>query len=201
MKNTSVILNVVLFIGLGLLYFFHFSSTCNTSTASFDTNNTTKSVNELHVAYVNVDSILINYGFAQELNNSLTTKQTNMKSRLEKEMREFEKEAQVFQDKVQKGIYLTQQRAEEAQQKLVMRQQELQQLEMEYSNQLGYEQQAMNAQLFDTISTYISTYNTPEKYHVILAQSVASNILYGSVKLDITNEILEGLNEKYENNK
>jgi len=197
MKNTSLILNVVLFIGLGLLYFFHFSSIPGKSNNEL-TVDSVNAAGNIKIAYVNVDSILINYGLAQEMNTSLESKQTTMKSKLDKEIADFQKEAQVFQDKVQKGIYLTQQRAEEAQQKLMMRQQELQQLEADYSNQLAYEQQKMNAQLFDSITNYIKIVNTPEKYQVIFAHSVASNILYGSVQLDITDQVLKGLNERYE---
>lgn len=199
MKNTSLILNIVLFIGLGLLYFFHFSSSNSGAVAS----NSDASVasGNAAIAYVNVDSIMINYGLAQELNNSLTSKQSSMKSNLEKEMADFEKEAQVFQDKVQKGIYLTQQRAEEAQQKLMMRQQELQNLEMEYSKILAYEQQVMNSRLFDSISNCITFINTPEKYQVIFAHAASSSILYGSEQLDLTNLVLEELNDRYEDNK
>lgn len=198
MKNTSLILNIVLFIGLGVLYFFHFSASCGSDTTSPLGADSVSANGGAQIAYVNVDSIMVNYGLAQELNNSLTSKQSNMKSNLEKEMAGFEKEAQVFQDKVQKGIYLTQQRAEEAQQKLMMRQQELQNLEMEYSNILAYEQQVMNARLFDSISNCINFVNTPEKYQVIFAHSVASNILYGSEQIDITNVVLEELNARYE---
>lgn len=196
MKNTSIILNVVLFIGLGLLYFFHFSG--SKETTSFSNSDNESSNGSTAIAYVNVDSIMIKYELAKELSTAITSKQTKMKSNLEKEMGDFEKEAQIFQDKIQKGIFLSQQRAEEAQQKLVARQQELQNLEMEYSNILAYEQQVMNSRLFDSITSTIKTLNSPEKYQVILAHSVASNILYGSEQLDITNEVLEELNKRYE---
>ncbi|MGE4290321.1 MAG: OmpH family outer membrane protein [Salinivirgaceae bacterium] len=196
MKNLSLILNVVLFIGLGLLYFLHFNTT-DKSAASQQATTDGASLGELKVAYVNIDSILMGYNLATELNEALTTKQSGMKSRLEKEARDFEKDAQVFQDKVQRGIFLTQQRAEEAQQQLLMRQQELQQLEYDYTNQLAAEQQKMNVRLFDSISNYIKAYNSPEKYQVILGHSLGGNMLYGSEQLNITNEVLEGLNSRY----
>lgn len=201
MKNTSLILNIVLFIGLGILYALHFTSATDNSNKGIASDDSVATSGNAVIAYVNVDSIMINYDLAQELNDALTSKQANMKSNLEKEMADFEKEAQIFQDKVQKGIYLTQQRAEEAQQKLVMRQQELQNLEMEYSQILAYEQQVMNSRLFDSISNTIKAINSPEKYQVIFAHSVASNILYGADQLDITNIVLDELNERYENNK
>lgn len=200
MKKTSIILNVVFFVGLGVIYFLHFSSP---SSANSDNSilNDSASISKLKIAYVDIDSVIVGYELAKELNTSLQSKQGKMKSRLEKEANEFEKEAQVFQDKVQKRIYLTQQRAEEAQQKLLMKQKELQQLELEYTNQLAYEQQTMNAQLFDSISNYIKRMNTPEVYQVILAKSVTTNILYGSKTLDITDKVLEGLNKEYKDKK
>src|SRR3989339_692904 len=155
----------------------------------------------LKIAYVNIDSILFQYGLSIELNDAITKKQSGMKSRLEKEASDFQKEAQVFQDKVQRGIFLTQQRAEEAQQKLMQRQQELQQLEYEYSNQLAAEQQKMNVQLFDSISNFINDFNKPEKYQVILGHSLGGNMLYGSEQLNITQEVIMGLNERYTNKK
>ena len=44
---------------------------------------------------------------------------------------------------------------------------------------------------------YIKDFNTPEKYQVILAHSMTSNILYGAEQLDITTEVIEGLNQRY----
>jgi outer membrane protein len=195
MKHLSLILNVGLFIGLGLLYFLHFNG--KSLDAEQDTTEKTQAMSDLKVAYVNIDSILFKYNLATELNDALGKKQSGMKSRLEKEAQAFEKDAQVFQDKVQRGIFLTQQRAEEAQQQLVMRQQELQQLEYDYTNQLAAEQQKMNARLFDSINNYIKAYNTPEKYQVILGHSLGGNMLYGSEQLNITTEVLKGLNERY----
>ncbi len=202
MKKTSIIVNVILFIAVGVLYILFFSQKqSNTSTNSLANLNDTSSVSALPVAFVNIDSVLLGYDLAKELNDELQSKQGKMKAKLEKDASEFEKEAQVFQDKVQRGIYLTQQRAAEAQQKLVMKQKELQQLELEYSNQLAYEQQVMNARLFDSISNYIYKLNTPEKYQLIVAKSVTANVLYGSAKIDITQEVLKGLNENYSKNK
>ncbi|MFA6400810.1 MAG: OmpH family outer membrane protein [Salinivirgaceae bacterium] len=195
MKNISLILNAVLFVALGLLYFLHFNS--NGGSSKNDSSKGMASSSELKIAYVNIDSILFNYKLSVELNDALVKKQSNMKSKLEKEGMDFQKDVQIFQDKVQKGIFLTQQRAEEAQQQLGARQQELQQMEYEYTNQLQAEQQKMNAQLFDSITNYIKDYNTPERFQIILGHSLGGNMLYSSEQLSITNEVIDGLNKRY----
>ena len=196
MKNLSLGLNAVLFIGLGVLYFLHFNSNSSSSTNASNDFVATQT-GDLTIAYVNIDSVLLKYNLSIELNTSLTSKQANMKAKLEKDAQAFEKDAQIFQDKVQRGIFLTQERAQEAQQQLVMRQQELQKLEYDYSNQLAAEQQKMNAQLFDSISSYITEYNTPEKFQVIFGHSIGGSLLYGSEQLDITDNIISGLNSRY----
>ncbi len=196
MKNLSIVLNVVLFVGLGVLYFLHFNGNKTGNNTNSQETIATQTGN-LNITYVNIDSVLLQYNLAIELNESLIKKQTNMKSKLEKDAKEFEKDAQIFQDKVQRGIFLTQQRAEEAQQQLMMRQQELQKLEYDYTNQLSMEQQQMNAQLFDSVSNFINDFNTPEKYQIILGHSLGGNLLYGAEHLDITKEIVEGLNNRY----
>jgi len=197
MKNTSLILNVVLFIGLVVLYILHFTSPIGEKESNkVAVADSTEQVS-LNIAYVNIDSVLLQYNFAVDLNDAITKKQARMKSKLEKDAADFQKDAQIFQDKVQRGIFLTQQRAEEAQQQLLMRQQELQKLEYDYTNQLAAEQQKMNAQLFDSISNYIKEYNTPEKFQVILGHSLGGSMLYGSESLNITKEIISGLNSRY----
>lgn len=195
MKNLSLILNVVVIIGLGLLYFLHFNSTpANTSVA---TTSGSAAIGEAQMAFVNIDTILMNYTLATELNDAIVSKQAKMKAKLDKEMDSFQKEYQVFLDKAQRGIYLTQQRQQEAQQQLAARQQELQELEYDYSNQLAAEQQKMNARLFDSINSYIKAYNTPEKFQVIMGHAAGGNMLYGSPQIDITKEVITGLNDRY----
>ncbi len=199
MKNLSIIINAVLGIALVVLYVLHFSAPKNGQTT--ENSGAVLDNSGLQVAYVNIDSIFVNYKLSVELNDALTAKQGKMRNSLEKEASSLEKEAQIFQDKVQRGIFLTQQRAEEAQQELIMRQQELQKLEYDYTQQLSTEQQKMTSQLFDSISNYINKYNSPEKYHIILAKSAGSGILYGSGQIDITNDILSGLNSSYSSKK
>jgi outer membrane protein len=195
MKNISLIINAVLFVALGLLYILHFSSKGGMEKS--DSSGALSASNDLKVAYVDIDSILVNYTLSIELNDALVKKQANMKSKLEKEGMNFQKDAQIFQEKVQKGIFLTEQRAQEAQQDLMARQQELQQMEYEYTNQLQMEQQKMNAQLFDSITNYIKVYNTPEMFQIILGHSIGGNMLYSSEKLSITNDVIAGLNKRY----
>jgi outer membrane protein len=199
MKQLSLILNGVLIIAVGVLYFLHFSAGNKQSPSTAQAVNA--NAEGVKVAYINMDSILLKYNLSVELNEALLGKKENMRSKLEKDMKDFEKEAQLFQDKLQRGIFLNQQRAEEAQQKLVMRQKELQNLEMDYTNQLAQDQGRMNTQLFDSVTNFINSYNADQKFDIILGHQLGGNMLYGADQLDITQDILKGLNEAYTNKK
>ncbi len=149
------------------------------------------------IAYVDVDSILVNYKLAIELGEAIEKKHANMRTKLEREAASLQKDAETFQDKLQKGIFLTQQRAEEEQQRLLMRQREFENLQADYSNQLASEQQNMNVQLYEKISAYINKYNTPERYKFILTRSLGGNMWYANESFNITQDIINGLNEEY----
>lgn len=173
----------------------------NASAPAACASNDSTSVNSNLIAFVDVDSIINNYKLAQELDDAIMQKYANMKSKLDREAKSFQKDVETFQDKVQKGIFLTTQRAEEEQQRLVQRQQELEKLEAEYTNQLAIEQQNMNNQLFEKISAYINKYNTPERYKFILTRTIGGSMWYANESFNITNDIIEGLNEEYEASK
>ncbi len=173
----------------------------NANTPAVCNANDSTSVNSDLIAFIDVDSIINNYKLAQELDNAIMQKYANMKSKLDREAKSFQKDVETFQDKVQKGIFLTTQRAEEEQQRLVQRQQELEKLEAEYTNQLAIEQQNMNNQLFEKISAYITKYNTPERYKFILTRTIGGSMWYANESFNITNDIVKGLNEEYEASK
>lgn len=151
-----------------------------------------------NIAVINIDSVLVTYKLAEELNAAISKKYDNMRSKLEQEAARFQKDAEAFQDKLQKGVFLSQQRAEEEQQRLIKKQQELERLEASYTQQLNAEQAQMNQTLYEKISAYINKYNTPEKYQFILNKAT---LWYSNNAFDITADIINGLNEEYDNAK
>ena len=82
-----------------------------------------------------------------------------------------------------------------------MRQQEFQKLQDEYNGQLAAEQQNMTSQLFEKISEYVVKYNTPERYKFILTRTIGGSMWYANESYNITNDIIEGLNAEYDDNK
>jgi hypothetical protein len=75
MKNLSLILNAVLAIAVIVLFVKVFSGNANSTTGKAIFSNDSIATGKLPIAYINVDSLLLNYQFAKESNESLINKQ------------------------------------------------------------------------------------------------------------------------------
>lgn len=205
MKQLPLILNAVLIIAVILLYVLFFSWKKGQNGAQKQDQKIMKfdssSASKVSMVYVNTDSLLLQYGFAKELNDQLVKKQKQSKANLESKAAGFQKEAEAFQDKVQRGAFLSQQSAEAQQQELLKKQQGLQQLEYDLTSQLAKEQQDLNKRLYDSITNYLKIYNLNHNYQFILGHTPGGGLLYANEGLDITTDVVKALNERYTLNK
>ena len=190
MKNLSIALNAALIVAVGILYVLHFSNSSAESKQK-------STAGEGAIVYINTDSLLTNYNFSRDLNEKFLKKQEDSRTDFNFKAQKLEKEAGEFQRKVQNNGFLSRERAEEAQRKLIAKQQNLQQLERELSNLLVGEQQANSKRLFDSVTNYLTEYNAAHNYSLILSTTKGGNVLLSQDGLDITAEILTGLNSRY----
>ena len=104
---------------------------------------------------------------------------------------------QDFQRKVENNAFLTRERAEQEQQRLLNKQQELQNLDNQLAQELMQEQQKLNEQLRDTVVSQLKAFNLGRGYQVVFSNTVGDNILLAGDSYDITGELLEYLNKNY----
>ena len=104
---------------------------------------------------------------------------------------------QDFQRKVENNAFLTRERAEQEQQRLLNKQQELQNLDNQLAQELMQEQQKLNEQLRDTVVSQLKAFNQGRGYQVVFSNTVGDNILLAGDSYDITGELLEYLNKNY----
>lgn len=148
------------------------------------------------VAYLNVDSLLANYTFAQEASEKLMTKQEDARVKMNTKLRTFQNEVADFQRKLENNGFLSRERAEQAQQKLAKKEQELQELEAKLTQDIMLENQKLNVQLADSLTNYLKEFNADGRYHVILSNTAKDNVLMASEQYDITDEVVAGLNAR-----
>jgi outer membrane protein len=192
MKNTSLVVSVVLFVAVAGLYFLHFSG--NKLNGSGKGENKDDASSELKIAYIKVDSLIVNYDFAQEMHDGFTKQQEAFTKEYGEKRNRFESQAAAFQEKVQRGGFLSQERAMQERDRLVGEEQQIGKLDQELSAKLAQMQADNNKQLLDSVLNYLKVYNKDKKYSYILN---AAEVLIGDESQNITKEVLVGLNVRY----
>lgn len=155
----------------------------------------------LPIAYVNTDSLLTNYDMAKDLNEELIKKTEDARANLNSQAASLEKEMTEFNRKLQTNAFLSEERAQSEANRLQNKQNQLEQLNYKLQNDLAQEQAQMNARLSDTIQAVLKEYNEVKKFELILSNTMHDNILLDNEKYDITGELLEILNARYNKSK
>ena len=193
MKNASIGLFVVLFLSVAGIYILHFSGSKSHASGKSDVSGVSGN-SELSIAYIKVDSLAVNYDFAQEMQDAFVKQQDAFTKEYGEKRNRFESQAAAFQEKVQRGGFLTQERAMQERDRLVGEEQQITKLDQELSTKLAQIQADNNKQLLDSIMNYVKSYNKDKKYSYIFN---SGEILVGDEAHNITKEILVGLNARY----
>lgn len=194
MKSSSLIVSIVLFVAVAVLYVLHFTGKDAEKKNSEGIESTSNSINSLRIAYVKADSVILNYNLSQDLHDEFTKKQEAYNTEYGSKRQSFEKEAAAFQEKLQRGGFLTEQRAVQERDRLLGIEQEIARLDQELSAKLAEEQQANNKQILDSLLSYLEEYNKDKKYDYIFN---GADVLIGDEGNNITGHVLQELNSRY----
>ncbi len=196
MKGTSLIVSIVLFVAVAVLYVLHFAGDKSKSVENgADGSKNVVSQEGLRIAYVKADSIILNYILAEDLNDEFTKKQEAYTTEYGTKRQAFEKDAAAFQEKLQRGGFLTEQRAMQERDRLLGIEQEVTKLDQDLSSKLSEFQATNNQRVLDSLMSCINHLNTSKKYDYIFS---AANILKGKEADNITAEVLKVMNDRYQ---
>ena len=196
---TNYIVSGVLAVAVIILFILQFNS--NSSSKEENGKNLSVLLNDssitLPVAFVNVDSLLVNYNFAKDLNESLLRKEESTRATLNQRENQINSAAQEFERKLRNNAFLSQERAQQEQERIMKMNQEYQQLAERLSQEFLLEQQKLNLQMEDTIKVRIEEFNKTRNYEIIFSNISTSTLLYSKDKYDVTDEVVQFLNNKY----
>nr|WP_321405539.1 OmpH family outer membrane protein [uncultured Carboxylicivirga sp.] len=196
MKQLSTVLNGVLLIAVIILYVLHFSSS---KEAVVSGEGETAADGDVYpVAFINTDSLLLNYNFAKVVNEQLMSKEEASRADYAEKARIFQQDAVDFQRKVQTNAFLSQDRFNKERDRLAKAEQDLQLLNQRLTNELMQEQDKLNRQLRDTLENYLKEFAKDKPYKVILSNTLGDNVLYGAHGVDITQHVTDALNARHE---
>ena len=193
----NYIVNGVLGLAVIVLFILHFTGRKAPSKSDI-TQMRDSTVVLLPIAYINTDSLLLNYNYAKDLNETLLRKVETSKANLNQKGNKLQADMLEFQRKYDNHAFLSQERAQQEHESLMKRQQDLQN-QMERSQQeLALEQMKMNQQMTDTVIAALQEFNKVPKYQIIF-NNVGGNstMLLANQAYNITEEITEYLNNRY----
>ena len=194
MKNTSLILSII---SLVAVVTFGVLSFTGKDTAAVEVIEETAEVaSKGDIVYIDLDRILMDYDMANDLRSVVETKVQNIQAEITRRGKKLENEVKSFQEKMNKGL-MTRSVAEVQQQKLMKQEQEFNAYAQQKQQEIQEEQVVMMNQLGDAIKTFIDKYNAEKQYAMIITNNGGAPVITADPALNITDDVLAGLNDDY----
>ena len=201
MKKANIILHIISLVAIVVLFVMILGQkNCNTANIETTSAEQTVAANN-SIVYIQLDTLINQYDMYNDLKTEFEGKLASVENELTKKGRALENDYQSFNEKMSKGL-LTRSQAEAQGNELQARQQELALLSQEKQMQLTEEESVMINQVMNAIQSYIKEYNKIHNHSLILTTTVATNnVIDGESSLNITNDIIKGLNQEYVKNR
>ena len=195
MKNVSLVISIISLIAAITFGVLFLTKDTKKAEAPAEGEATESIASKGDIVYVDLDRILMDYDMANDLRSVVETKVQNIQAEVTRRGKKLENAVIEFQNKIDKGL-LTRTNAE-------LQSQKLQQQELEFNNYAAQKQQEINEenvvmmnQLGDAIQTFLTKYNEEKQYAMILTNSGGAPVITADAALDITDDVLAGLNEE-----
>lgn len=195
MKNLSLILNAVLFLLVGYLYYVQFSGKKAEMPAAIAPAATGGGVK---IAYVNADTLDAKYEWLKAQKQALEQRLQNAENSMVSKKEALGKDMAAFQQKYESGTVPPAQ-LEPEYNALAKRQQALAAEEQRLSKQLADEHAKTSNELMSNVEAQLKSLQSQIGYDYILSYSKGGGqVLLANDSLDITKQVLELLNAKKE---
>ena len=196
MKNTSLILSIIALVAVVVFGALSLTKGEKGTDVNNDGEAVEAAASKGDIVYIDLDRIIMEYDMANDLRSVVETKVQNIQAEINRRGKKLENDVIEFQNKIDKGL-LTRTNAE-------LQSQKLSQQELEFNNYAAQKQQEINEenvvmmnQLGDAIQTFLTKYNEEKQYAMILTNSGGAPVITADAALDITDDVLAGLNEEY----
>jgi outer membrane protein len=158
------------------------------------------------IVYIDMTKLMAEYDMANDLRAVVETKVSEIQAEITRRETNLANAVARYQEKVQKGL-MTRTVAEVEAEKLQKQEIEFNNYANQKNNEINEELLVMNNQINDAIVTFVKKFNEEKKYAMILLSqgdldgdgmvTLSAPVLTADPSLDITDEVLAGLNEEY----
>jgi outer membrane protein len=191
MKNLSLILNGVLLLAVGVLYFLFFSNKkSNASSVTAPSN--------LKIAYIKSDTVLKYYDYFKEMKTVYEAKNNRLNQDLQNRGQSLQNDIAAYQRNVGN---LTIGQAKAVEEDLGKKQQNFRLYQQSVEQEVLNDQTKLQGELYGKITTFLKKYAEGSGLEVVLKYDQTSDVLFGTPGIDVSQDVIKGLNEEFKNEK
>lgn len=189
----------ILLILIGVLFYLHFSSTPKVITPSGTTVSTAKNnINpDGKIAYINIDTLQNNYTYYKQVKSDLEKKEKSAENEIMSLQKKFQSRAADLQ---QKAAQMSPKEQESAMMEINKMQQDFQARQQNLHQSLADYNQKMKDELLSKIESFLKEYNNDGRYSYVFSYEPGF-MFYKDSTLDITQDVIRGLNASFEKEK
>ncbi len=195
MRNISITLNVILLVAVAFLYYLHFKDKSG-NTMDVEQKQSVSFPNA-GILFVNSDSLLDEYEFYKNKKSEFEEAKNRIKTELRVEGDKLQKEIETYQ---QQGSGMSEMQRAQKEEQLQMKQQQLMQRKDDLLAKLDDQQGKSSDELYAKLNDYLRR-KKDKNYNYVLGFQKGGGILYANDSLNITKEIVDGLNKEYKEQK
>lgn len=189
MKNILLIVNIILIILVGILFYLHFTDQKPKTGKKEEV--ASKTVDKpWKVAYIDMDSLQNNYKYYQKVKSEFERKQNAANDEITSLQKKYQARAMQLQ---QRGPSMSQQEQENAMKEISQMQEGLATRKEGMDNNLYNENTKMKDDILSRIQNFLKEYNKDGKYAYIFSYEPGL-MFYKDSTLNITNDVVVGLN-------
>jgi len=197
MKNGLIILNVILLMAVGFLFYVHFDSAKSSTKLQNKTEQKdpidSLSQSSCRIAYFEMDSVAANFEKAKEMQGELEKKEEKMNSEMNRLQNLYQQKYINFQ---QHGATMTSSQLDAARNELGQLDQTIKDtkasMDRDYKTYYVQTQQ----EILSMIRKFCLEYNKDKRYTIIISNEPGL-VFYKDSTMDITKDLLYGLNKMY----
>ena len=196
MQKISIALNALLLVAVGVLFFMVFSLKKQISGGA-DTGSVAAlplPKAEGKIMYINVDSLEASYDYFIKIKTQLEKKGKANEAEIKNLYDGFQKTYQKYQ---QQGETMNEQQMMAAQQDLAAQEKSIRAREEMITANYAKEAEKLNNQFLKNVQDYLKKKSQVHHYSYVLGYVKESNLLYVNDSLDITKQVVGGLNAEY----
>jgi outer membrane protein len=201
LKHLQNIILAILTVAVIILYVLHFKSApAPVAKAEKKQSHPVVKIDEkpTSIVFVNTDSVMAHYNLVKDIKTESERERKYQETQFETRYMNFQKEVEDFKEK---APTMSQEQGAARQQELMIKEQQIGEFREKLNEQFMTKEQDRQDKLMRSITDYMDRNYNNTKYSYVLGYAHGGGILYANSSLNITDEVIDGLNAEYASSK